>query len=56
MKTKKIEKKLVLNKTTIANLNNQAMEMVRGGSIDDSDSGSIIGCSPVTTQSCEPCK
>lgn len=52
MKTKKLNKKLVLNKTTVADLEGRDMNRVRGGT------NSVIVCTP--TQRCntslaDPC-
>jgi natural product precursor len=45
MKTKKFNKKLALNKNTIANLGNQEMISVKGGEFTDDTCGS---CYPQT--------
>lgn len=59
MKTKKIQKKLVLGKNTIANLNANAMERVYGGVINTVEVcytklGTNCLC-PTGETRCEPC-
>jgi hypothetical protein len=52
MKPKKVEKKLFLNKKTVADLNNQQMNRLRGG-IPTTGTGEV--CCPSETCSCETC-
>jgi natural product precursor len=48
MKSKKFDKKFVLNKKTIADLNSKEMKDVFGGEITASCGGSCISCVPCT--------
>jgi len=52
MKTKKIGKKLALNKKTMANLNNNEMDVVHGGCVDGTTS---CPTSPYKCESIEFC-
>ena len=52
MKTKKFEKKLALNKKTVANLNNVQLSNVKGGGVIPSDPG--FACLP-TFETCGTC-
>lgn len=53
MKTKKLSKKLRLNKKTVANLNNYEMSLLKGGLKWESDIEPTECCAtPQCTQSC----
>jgi hypothetical protein len=53
MKTKTFVKKLILNKKTVTNLDNLAMNDVQGGAINLSRISYCVGCPTVTT--CNTC-
>ena len=63
MKTKRFEKKLVLNKKTIAHLENQGMHAVQGGATlactivtcGEPYTGEPIGCGTRKSDCCTPC-
>lgn len=52
MKTRKISRKLNLNKSTVSNLNKTAMNLVQGG-VDLSKYSYCVGCPTVLT--CDTC-
>lgn len=52
MKAKKIEKKLGITRSTVANLNNLSMDRARGGATGACDSGEPVGCE--TESQCGP--
>ena len=52
MKTKKLSKKLRLNKKTVTNLNNYEMSLLKGGLKWESDIPTECCATPQCTQSC----
>ena len=55
MKTKKLKKKLVLNKATIFNLNNPAMKIVKGGDEVCETNDPIRSCITFNGYTCDTC-